>query len=161
MVAYRDGAVIIAGGSLSSNHDGLSEVYSPATSSWSDLNTSETVAWLTEFAAANVNGNVFLFGEPLYPHRPLSATHGRYLSVREPPKVYLSEIKADNSEYQHDQTWMSSDSIPRVNGPLSKAQNWRDGDFRSEQELWEIKFFLLVAQILKLLNAGDGTMMRP
>ena len=62
MVAYRDGAVIIAGGSLADNYDGLSEVYSPGTKTWSDLNTSETVAWLSEFAAANVNGNVFVFG---------------------------------------------------------------------------------------------------
>ena len=66
MAAYRDGIVIIAGGSVSSNYDGLSEVYSPETRSWSDLNTSETVAWLTEFASVNVDGNVFVFGEPLY-----------------------------------------------------------------------------------------------
>ena len=59
IVAYRDGAVIIAGGNLGTNYDGLSEVYSPGTSSWSDLNTSETVAWLTEFASVHVNGNVF------------------------------------------------------------------------------------------------------
>ena len=81
MVAYRDGAVIIAGGNLSSNHDGLSEVYSPATSSWSDLNTSETVAWLTEFAAANVNGNVFVFGKHFNPQRPLSAMDGHPRTV--------------------------------------------------------------------------------
>ena len=63
MVAYRDGVVIIAGGNLGTNYDGLSEIYSPGTQSWSDLNTSETVAWLTEFASANVNGNVFVFGK--------------------------------------------------------------------------------------------------
>ena len=66
IVAYRDGAVIIAGGNLGTNYDGLSEVYSPGTSSWSDLNTSETVAWLTEFASVHVNGNVFVFGESLF-----------------------------------------------------------------------------------------------
>lgn len=62
IVAYRDGAVIIAGGNLGTNYDGLSEVYSPGTASWSDLNKSETVAWLTEFASVNVNGNIFVFG---------------------------------------------------------------------------------------------------
>ena len=66
MVAYRDGIVIIAGGSVSSNYEGLSEVFSPETRGWSDLTISETVAWLTEFASVNVDGNVFVFGEPLY-----------------------------------------------------------------------------------------------
>ena len=66
MAAYRDGVVIIAGGNLAANYDGLSEVYSPETSSWSDLNTSETVAWLTEFVSVNVDGNVFVFGKSLF-----------------------------------------------------------------------------------------------
>ena len=60
IVAYRDGAVIIADGNLGNNYDRLSEVWSPGTASWSDFNKSETVAWLTEFASVEVNGNIMI-----------------------------------------------------------------------------------------------------
>ena len=41
-----------------------------------------------------------------------------------------------------------------------KLGYYQDGDFRSEQELSEIKSFSLEDQMFKQLNVGDGMKMR-